>query len=148
MTTPPDARTVITPQLVAKWICALGDLIRDPDKPDERAIAVGPWDGMADSARQRLSEISLDLLTLLDDAGALSKVNRTLIPRVQRDHTGRRMGTPAPEGSPAGSAPGCTCGRPTTLGIVHRIDGHCYTPGRESTDLRTALGEYDNPPTR
>jgi hypothetical protein len=140
--TRPDARTVITPQLVGKWIATIADLIRDPKYPGVRAITVGPWDTLSDGARARLSEISLDLLAMLDDAGVLTRMNRALIQRVQRDHTGRRLGSPVPEGAPAGSAATCVCGRPNTLGTVHRIDGPCYVPGQESSDLRTALGPY------
>jgi len=141
--TRPDARTVITPQLVGRWIASIGNLIRDPANPDRSALAVGQWDTMTDSARWRLTEIGVDLLAMLDDAGVLTKMNRSLIPRVQRDHAGRRLGSPPPEGAPADSAPACMCGRPNTLGTVHRIDGPCYVPARQSTDLRTALGPYD-----
>jgi hypothetical protein len=142
--TRPDARTVITPQLIGRWIASIGALIRDPANPDRSAIAVGQWDNMTDAARWRLTEIGVDLMAMLDDAGVLTRVNRSLIPRVKRDHTGRRLGSPVPDGAPADSAPSCVCGRASTLGVVHRIDGPCfvYTPQAGSTDLRTALGPY------
>lgn len=143
--TTPDPRTVLTPQLVARWIATIGSLIRDQDKPELIDIHVGAWDTLTDGQRIRLSEIALDLLVLIDDAGFLAKVNRAILPRVSRDHRGRRLGSPRSAATAAGSAPSCTCGRPTTLGTVHRIAAPCYIPGRESTNLREAMGSVVEP---
>lgn len=127
MTSPDPRRAIITGQLVGRKIAELGDLIRAEKYPDVRAITCRPWDSMEQSDRDRLGEIGNDLLVFLDDLGVLKgDQNRALLKRVTRDHLGRPLGSPPPAGARAGAAPTCACGRPETLGVVHRLDGPCF----------------------
>jgi hypothetical protein len=128
MTAPDPRRTVVTGQLVGRWIVDLVQLIRNPDAPDIRDLQVAQtWDSMSDGARHRLGEIGNDLLVKLDDHGLLVGLSgRAILKRVTRDHLGRPLGSPPPAGALAGSAPTCRCGKPETLGTVHRLAGPCY----------------------
>jgi hypothetical protein len=136
VTAPDPRRAIITGQLVGRWIAELGDLIRAEKFPDVRAITCRAWDVLDQSDRDRLAEIGNDLLVRLDDAGALVGVGqRAVLKRVTRDHLGRPLGSPPVEGAPAGSGPTCTCGRPETLGTVHRLHGPCYVVERTGPPL-------------
>lgn len=127
MTAPDPRRSIVTGQLVGRWIAELGTLIRNADDPDRTAITCRPWDVMPQAERDRLGEIGNDLLVRLDDAGLLTGVQgRAILKRVTRDYLGRPLGSPPPQGARAGSGPTCVCGRPETLGTVHRLDGPCY----------------------
>ena len=127
MTAPDPRRAIITGQLVARWLAELGTLIRNQDAPDTRDIQVAAWDVMSEGARHRLAEIGNDLLVRLDDAGALVGIGqRAILKRVTRDHLGRPLGSPPADGARAGAGPTCRCGRPETLGTVHRLTGPCF----------------------
>jgi hypothetical protein len=128
MTTPDPRRTVVTGQLVGRWIAELVQLIRNQDAPDLRDLQVAQtWDAMSDGARLRLAEIGNDLLVRLDDAGLLVGVQgRAVLKRVTRDFRGRPLGSPPVPGALAGSGPTCRCGRPEVLGTAHWLDRPCH----------------------
>lgn len=127
MTAPNPRRAIVTGQLVGRKIAELGALIRNVEHPDVAAITCRPWDTMSQADRNRLAEIGNDLLVFLDDHDLLVGArSRAVLKRVSRDHLGRPLGSPPPEGALAGAGPTCTCGRPETLGTVHRLNGPCF----------------------
>jgi hypothetical protein len=127
VTAPDPRRAIITGQLVGRWIAELGTSIRRFDGTGYLPLPVGAWDVLDDGDRVRLAEIGNDLLVRLDDAGALVGVGqRAILKRVTRDHLGRPLGSPPADGARAGAGPTCRCGRPETLGTVHRLTGPCF----------------------
>lgn len=133
MSAPDPSRTVISPQLMARWFVELADLIREDGQVALRAVELGPngrYESMTDTQRERLRQIMNDLLVRLADHNAITPDRVSILARVQRDHIGRVVAT-VPIGAPAGSAGiagMCVCGNPSALGTVHRSDGPCFYP--------------------
>jgi hypothetical protein len=121
--------TTVTGQLIGRWISDLAMSILPNDgrhwkKGVAVEIEVGGWDQLTDTQRERLTEIGYDLLVRLAPLLAANLDRLQAMPAVTRDYMGRRIGTP---GGVPGAAPLCACGSPTTLGVVHSVEG-CWAP--------------------
>jgi hypothetical protein len=125
---------MVTAGLVARWINAgLAGILPDYAAVDPATgkgalfpfAPVTSWEQIPATDRERLTEVAYDVLCLLKDTGALVEGKVQQLPEVHRDWAGRRLGTPTAK---PGGAPRCVCGKPDTLGVVHRLDGACYTP--------------------
>lgn len=139
-TAPPAAVTTLTPALIGRWIAELGMSIRESYFPDATRIWIGPWDGLDEFERERLTEIGHDLLVRLVEAGIIAKTAPVAqVGRVLRDHRGRRLDAAHVEpvgGQYVPAAPSYTCGDVGRLQVIHQDGGRpCVTV----EDLRAGL---------
>jgi hypothetical protein len=121
--------TVITGQLVGRWIADLAMLIEPRDSEAGAALDVDRWELLGGDDRERLTQVGYELLVRLDAVGALAKGRTQRLVPVIRDNHGRVLAAAtsvrAVPGVPGGI---CTCGSPETLGMIHRIGSPCSAP--------------------